>query len=100
MKKEFYPMVDTVDLRETLGFKSIHDFVEVHGQDTCVEMSLEDDEIAYEISEAKDYALKEEDPWAESYILRLKNWRKVAEYIRENYEISDDIKTVFVRVWW
>ena len=48
----------------------------------------------------KEYALKEGDPWAETCVFRLKNWRKVAGYIRENYEVSDDMKTVFVRVWW
>jgi hypothetical protein len=100
MKKKFYPLVDAIDLREDLGFKSISEFVEVVGQDTCVEMPLEDDEIAYEISEAEDYALKEGDLWAETCVSRLTNWRKVAGYIRENYEVSDDMKTVFVRVWW
>jgi hypothetical protein len=63
-------------------------------------MSIEDDEIEYEISEAEAYAQEEGDPSAENYVHQLKNWRKVAEYIRENYKVPDDMKTVFVRVWW
>ena len=100
MKKKFYPLVDGIDLRNALGFDSLRDFIDVKGQDTCVEMSIEDDEIEYEISEAEAYAQKEGDLFAENYAHQLKNWRKVAEYIRENYEILDDMKTVFVRVWW
>jgi hypothetical protein len=100
MKKKFYPLVDGIDLRNALGFDSLRDFIDVEGQNTCVEMSIEDDEIEYEISEAEAWAQKEGDPFAENYARQLKNWRKVVEYIRENYEVSDDMKTVFVRVWW
>lgn len=100
MKKKFYPLVDGIDLRNALGFESQRDFVDIEGQNTCVEMPIEDDEIEYEIFQAEAYARKEGDPFAENYARRLKNWRKVAEYIRENYEVSDDMKTVFVRVWW
>jgi hypothetical protein len=100
MKKKFYPLVDGIDLRNALGFDSLQDFIDVEGQNTCVEMPIEDDEIEYEISEAEAYTQEEEDPWAETYASRLKNWRKAAEYIRENYEVSDGMKTVFVRVWW
>lgn len=99
MKKKFYPLVDGVDLRETLGFKTQREFVEINGQGTCVEMPLEDDEIAYEISEAES-ASDEGDDWAAICARRLKNWRRVAEYIRENYEVPEGTKTVFVRVWW
>ena len=99
MKKKFYPLVDGVDLRTALGFESQREFVEVNGQDTCIEMPLEDDEIAYEISEAES-AIDEEDDWAAMCARRLKNWRRVAEYIRENYEVPEGTKTVFVRVWW
>ena len=98
MKKKFYPLVDGIQLRTALGFESLREFVEVNGQDTCVEMPLEDDEIAYEISEAESEV--EADDWLESYVLRLKNWRRVAEYIRENYEVPEGTKTVYVRVWW
>jgi hypothetical protein len=100
MKKKFYPLVDGIDLRNALGFESQRDFVDVEGQNTCVEMPIEDDEIEYEIFQAEVCARKEGDPFAENYARQLKNWRKVAEYIRENYEVSDDMKTVFVRVWW
>lgn len=100
MKKKFYPLVDGIDLRNALGFDSLRDFIDVEGQNTCVEMPIEDDEIEYEISEAEAYAQEEGDPFAENYSRQLKNWRKVAEYIRESYEVSDDIKTIFVRVWW
>lgn len=100
MKKKFYPLVDGIDLRDTLGFDSLRDFIDVEGQNTCVEMPLEDEEIEYEISEAEAWAQEAGDPFAENYVCQLKNWRKVAEYIRENYEVSDDMKTVFVRVWW
>ena len=99
MKKKFYPLVDGVDLRTALGFESQREFVEINGQNTCVEMPLEDDEIAYEISEAESEA-EAEDDWAALCARRLKNWRRVAEYIRENYEIPEGTKTVFVRVWW
>lgn len=98
MKKKFYPLVDGIQLRTALGFESLREFVEVNGQDTCVEMPLEDDEIAYEISEAESEV--EADDWLESCALRLKNWRRVAEYIRENYEVPEGTKTVYVRVWW
>ena len=98
MKKKFYPLVDGIQLRTALGFESLREFVEVNGQDTCVEMPLEDDEIAYEISEAESEI--EADDWLESCVLRLKNWRRVAEYIRENYEVPEGTKTVYVRVWW
>ena len=100
MKKKFYPLVDAIDLREALGFKSISEFVTVEGQNTCVEMAIKDEDIEYEISEAEKYANEAGDLLAESYAHQLKNWRKAAEYIRENYEISDGMKTVFVRVWW
>lgn len=100
MKKKFYPLVDGIDLRNALGFDSLRDFIDVEGQNTCVYMPIEDDEIEYEISEAEAYAQEVDDPFAENYARRLKNWRKVAEYIRENYEVPDDMKTVFVRVWW
>ena len=100
MKKKFFPLVDAIDLRESLGFKSIREFVHVEGQNTCVEMAIKDDDIEYEISEAETYAQEEGDPFAEDCVYKLKNWRKAAEYIRENYEITDDMKTVFVRVWW
>lgn len=101
MKKKFYPLVDGVELREALGFKTQREFVEINGQDTCVEMPLEDDEIAYEISEAESESeADEEDDWAAICARRLKNWRRVAEYIRENYDVPEGTKTVFVRVWW
>lgn len=100
MKKKFYPLVDGNDLRDALGFKSKREFIDIEGQNTCVEMPIEDDEIEYEISEVEAYALESGDPFAENCIRKLKNWRKAAEYIRENYEIPDDMKTVFVRVWW
>lgn len=100
MKKKFYPLVDGIDLREALDFNSLRDFVDVEGQNTCVEMPIKDDEIEYEISAAEAYAQEEGDPFAENCARRLKNWRKVAEHIRENYEVPDDMKTVFVRVWW
>lgn len=101
MKKKFYPLVDGVDLRTALGFESQREFVEINGQDTCVEMPLEDDEIAYEISEAESASEAEDgDDWAALCARRLKNWRRVAEYIRENYEVPEGTKTVFVRVWW
>jgi hypothetical protein len=100
MKKKFYPLVDGIDLRSALGFDSLRDFIDVEGQNTCVEMYIEDDEIEYEISEAEAWAQKKGAPFAENYARQLKNWRKVVEYIRENYEVSDDMKTVFVRVWW
>ena len=100
MKKKFYPLVDGIDLRDALGFDYLRDFIEVEGQNTCVEMPIEDDEIEYEISEAETYAQEDGDPFAENYARQLKNWRKVAKYIRENYEVPDDMKTVFVRVWW
>ena len=100
MKKKFYPLVDGIDLRNALGFDSLRDFIDVEGQNTCVEMSIEDDEIEYEISEAEAYAQEEEDSFAENCARQLKNWRKAAEYIRENYEVLDDMKTVYVRVWW
>lgn len=100
MKKKFYPLVDGIDLRNALDFDSLRDFIDVEGQNTCVEMPIEDDEIEYEISEAEAWAQEAGDPFAENYVRQLKNWRKVAEYIRENYEVPDDMKTVFVRVWW
>ena len=100
MKKKFYPLVDGTELRAALGFESLREFVEINGQNTCVEMPLEDDEIAYEISEAESEAEAIDDEWFEVCVLRLKNWRRVAEYIRENYEIPEGTKTVFVWVWW
>lgn len=100
MKQKFYPLVDGISLRNALGFDSLRDFIDVEGQNTCVKMPIEDDEIEYEISEAETYAQEEGDPFAENCARQLKNWRKVAEYIRENYEVPDGMKTVFVRVWW
>lgn len=103
MKKKFYPLVDAIDLRNALGFDSLREFIDVEGQNTCVYMPIEDDEIEYEISEAEAYAQEEEEEgesFAESRVRQLKNWRKAAEYIRENYEVPDDMKTVYVRVWW
>lgn len=100
MKKKFYPLVDGIDLRNALGFDSLRDFIDIEGQNTCVYMSIEDDEIEYEISEAEAYAQEKGEPFAEGRVRQLKNWRKVAEYIRENYEVPDDMKTVFVRIWW
>lgn len=100
MKKKFYPLVDAIALRNALGFDSLREFIDVEGQNTCVYMPIKDDEIEYEISEAEAYAQEEGDPFAENYVRQLKNWRKVAEYIRENYEVPDDMETVFVRVWW
>ena len=44
MKKKFYPLVDGIDLRNALGFNSLRDFIYVKGQNTCVEMPIEDAE--------------------------------------------------------
>lgn len=104
MRKKCFLLVDATDIRDALSFQSIDDFIYTQYQNSCEEMPLTDENINNDIVEALNTLYQtndtEQSKYIKMYLRRMLNWKKAAKYIRENYDIPEDLSTIFVRIWW